>query len=248
MQAFAQWYDEPPSHEKHQTIASVQPCLRVNDIDFLGDGSHLAYFQMLGLFSFGKMSVKEAINFWLEFLYRLDPEKKIDRITIHPEKYDEWKQLYPESFHPIIVPDSECIWSDGHDASGFCTEFYIDGIEVGNIVNTKGTMIDCGFGLERLDIVYNKTTPPTEVESLVYACNAIINSGFSPASKGAGYILRKLLRRLHLKGGSIDHEFFTNEVSRHEHLQASYEKLKNKHKNKTPEWWFDTYGIDLSLL
>lgn len=247
MQRYTNWFDNPELAQSEVAMTS-QACLRLNDLDFLGDSSHLAYFEMLGLFSWGKLTMQDAITFWLDFLRHIDPKKKFDRITIHPEKLEEWTQYYPGDLTHLIAADSECIWSDGREASGYCTEFYIDGIEVGNIVNTKGTMIDCGFGLERLEHVYYGVPIDDEVTALRKACEAIIAVNMTPSSKKQGYVLRKLLRRLYLKGGSIDHDFFHQEIERQEMMQGSYEKLKNKHKNKSPEWWFDTFGIDLSLI
>jgi len=248
MQRYTNCFKDPALAGTSKTTMSQQACLRVNDLDFLGDGSHLAYFNMLGLFSFGELTMKQAIDFWLSFLYSIDPDKKIQRVTIHPEKFEEWRLLYPKELHDIVVPDSECVWSDGKEASGFCTEFYVDGIEVGNIVNTNGTMIDCGFGLERLEHVYQGKPMDTEVEALQKACRAIIESGYAPGNKKQGYVLRKLLRRLHLKGGTLDHDYFYQELERQQEMVKTYERQKHKHLNKTPEWWLDTFGVDITIL
>lgn len=34
------------------TFANLQSCLRIGDLDEIGDGAHLLYFNMIGLFSF----------------------------------------------------------------------------------------------------------------------------------------------------------------------------------------------------
>ena len=60
---------------------------------------------------------------------------------------DEWKHFYPPDM--LIKLDEGCLWSDGN-IGGYCTEFYYNDIEIGNIVNPLGTCIDVGFGLERL--------------------------------------------------------------------------------------------------
>jgi hypothetical protein len=41
---------------------------------------------------------------------------------------------------------------------GYCTEFYHNGVEIGNIVNTMDKFIDVGFGYSRLDAIVNNPT------------------------------------------------------------------------------------------
>ncbi len=66
-----------------------------------------------------------------------------DYVTIHPD-CPKYKELY--SYHDVTLKyDENCKWTDG-DIGGYCTEFYKDGIEIGNIVNPLGTCIDVGFG------------------------------------------------------------------------------------------------------
>lgn len=78
---------------KDKTIANIQSCLRVNDYDEVGDGTHLIYFNMIGLFSFRHMSLKEAIDFWIGFIEG-ELKLKLDYVTIHPDKMEEWTPLY----------------------------------------------------------------------------------------------------------------------------------------------------------
>ncbi|QND54253.1 hypothetical protein HB779_15820 [Phyllobacterium sp. 628] len=222
------------------TFANIQSCLRLGDLDEIGDGTHFLRFNMLGLFSFRQMTLAEAISFWLDFLDGIGAWP--DHVTIHPDKLDDWGPLY--SGRLPIVPDPECIWSDGN-VSGYCTEFYRDGVEIGNIVNPLGTCIDAGFGLDRLDMLVNRTPAPNPQAILIDAIQSIIASGYSPGNKEQGYILRKLLRRLALSDGFLDHPFFHDELVRQERLRQHYAKLKPKHPDKPAEWWFDTHGIDI---
>jgi len=230
-----------PSHKG--TVANSQACLRMGDLDEIGDGTHFLHFTMLGLFSFRQMTVGEAIDFWLDFLGTIGLTP--DHVTIHPDRLEEWTPLYRGRVP--IVPDPECIWSDGN-ISGYCTEFYKDGIEIGNIVNPLGNCIDVGFGAERLDMIVNGTPPGTAVATLKTAIMTIIDSGYRPGSKEQGYVLRKLLRRVHAAGGVLDHPFFHEEVERQSRLVEKYERLRHKHPDKSPEWWFDTHGIDVESL
>jgi len=238
MQRFKPLFSDP-GHTG--TIANVQSCLRLVDLDEIGDQTHFLHFNMVGLFSFRRMTVKDAIDFWLDFLGEIG--LTVDYVTIHPDKMEEWTPLY-EGRVPIR-PDPECIWSDGN-ISGYCTEFYKDGIEIGNIVNPLGTCIDVGFGLERLDMVLNGTRKPCGTDVLKEAIWLIIDSGYRPGAKEQGYVLRKLLRMLAKQGGTLDHPFMREEIERQQRLRERYLRLRPRHPDKPPEWWFDTHGIDVT--
>jgi alanyl-tRNA synthetase len=225
----------------HGTLANVQSCLRVGDLDEIGDGTHLLYFNMVGLFSFRQFSVKDAIDFWLAFLGTVGAFP--DYVTIHPDKLSQWAPFYSDGVP--IRSDPECTWSDG-DILGYSTEFYKNGVEIGNIVNPLGTCIDVGFGLERLDMVVAGTPPLTPQDTLTAAIERIIASDYRPGNKQQGYVLRKLLRRLWVSGGSLDHRYFRDEVERQKRLKKRYDRLKAQYPDKSPGWWFDTHGIDVS--
>lgn len=222
------------------TISNIQPCIRLNDLEEIGDSTHFLYFNMMGFFSFREWTVKRTIDFWMSFINKIG--LKVDYVTIHPDK-KEWKDFYIE-YNVEVKEDLECTWTDG-DLGGYCTEFYVNGIEIGNIVNCNGDCIDVGFGLERLDMLVNNKTKD-EISVLKETIEKIIESGYVPGPKQQGYILRKLLRLLYVKGGSIDHEFFVKEKERQERLVRKYSLLKQKHKDKSKEWWYGTHGIDLN--
>ena len=238
MQQFKDKYKNPDN----TTIANIQSCIRLNDLDEIGDGTHMLHFKMIGLFSFGKMTINEAVDFWVEFI-RDYLKISIDYVTVHSNRFDTWKWLY-ERHHIPIKLDDECIWSDG-EMGGYCTEFYHNDVEIGNIVNTMDKFIDVGFGFSRLNDIINGKNELTKNDILIDAINKIIEAGFKPGPQKQGYILRKLLRQLYLGGGSIEHPFFTKEIERQEKAKARYERLKDKHSDKSKEWWFDTHGIDL---
>lgn len=231
-----------PAHKG--TVANSQACLRMGDLDEIGDGTHFLHFTMIGLFSFREMTVGDAIRFWLGFLGTLGLTP--DHVTIHPDRIEEWPPLYGGTGIPV-VPDSGCTWSDG-SISGYCTEFYKNEIEIGNIVNPLGTYIDVGFGAERLDMVLNGTPPETALETLTSTAETLIMSGYRPGAKEQGYVLRKLLRRLHSMGGALEHPFFLAEVERQRRAEERYRRLLPKNQDKSPEWWFDTHGVDIDAL
>lgn len=222
------------------TISNIQSCLRLNDIDEIGDGSHLLYFNMIGFFSFREWTVPQTINYWLNFLEIIGI--KPDYVTIHPDK-PEWSDFYKDI---EVRFDEECIWSDG-DIGGYCTEFYKDGIEIGNIVNPLGTCIDVGFGLERLEIILSKQIK-TKEQTLYETTIKIIECGIIPGNTKQGYVLRKLLRLCYINSIEIEHPFFISEIERQNKIINRYNLLKDKHKDKPKEWWWDTHGIDIDLI
>jgi alanyl-tRNA synthetase len=241
MQQFKERFRAPDG----TTVANIQSCIRVQDFDEIGDGSHLLHFNMLGLFSFGELGLPEAINFWMAFIQNT-LDISIDTVTIHPDKFDSWKKLYLDYPSLTLKPDPDCTWSDG-ELGGYCTEFYKDGIELGNIVNTSGKYIDAGFGLERIENVLGYPTKNAS-DSLQDAIHKIIESGYAPSNQKQGYVLRKLLRAVYNMGDTIDHPFFQQEIERQDRIRIRYERIKDKYTDKSKEWWFDTHGIDLSLL
>lgn len=224
------------------TLSNIQSCLRLNDICEIGDGSHLLYFNMIGLFSFRQLTIPETIDLWMEFLERIGIVP--DYVTIHPDKED-WKTYY-DKYQVEVRYDNDCIWSDG-DIGGYCTEFYKDEIEIGNIVNTLEDSIDCGFGLERLEMIVNKTFK-SKNDIIVETILKIIDSGVTPTYNKQGSILRKLLRICYIENIFIDHPFYEMELIRQEKIKSKYNRLKKKHHDKSKEWWWNTMGIDIDNL
>lgn len=223
-----------------ETVGNIQRCLRLNDLDSIGDGTHFGIFEMLGLFSFRHRTVEWTIDFWMDFLRKLNIRP--DYVTVHPDT--DWWRLY-QKYGIEVKDDKECTWSDG-EIGGYCTEFYKDGIEIGNIVNPLGTCIDCGFGKERIDYIVNKTQNMNSDEQLKIIVDELIKSGIIPSNKEHGYVLRKLLRKCWKNGILVDHQFYKEECIRQTKNLERYNRIKDKNKDKSKEWWFDTHGIDIS--
>lgn len=238
MQQFKPLFRDP---EHRGTLANIQGCLRLNDIDEIGDGAHLLHFEMMGLFSFREMSVRQAVDFWFDFLAEIG--LRPDTVTIHPDRMEAWRGFY-DGRSVAITADEECTWSDG-EVGGYSTEFYLGGVEIGNIVNTNGDCIDVGFGLDRLAFFLGEPAVD-EVTTLKDGILKIIDSGYRPGPKQQGYVLRKLLKELVRRDGSLDHPVYRAEVERQERLRASFERLWRKHSDKPAAWWLDTHGIELA--
>ena len=226
------------------TVANIQSCIRMNDFEEIGDATHLLYFNMIGLFSFRTMYLHEAIDFWMEFLTE-ELKLKVSYVTIHPDKsrrFDDWRLLY--AHHNVEVRlSNECEWSDG-EIGGYCTEFFINDVEIGNIVNPVGDCIDVGFGLERLEMFVNGKTI-TKEQTLKETAKKIIYSGYKPSNLKQGYVLRKILRELFVIGCDFNHVYFRDEIERQKKILLKYERLKGKFCNMPKAWWFDTHGINL---
>lgn len=178
MQQFKPYYTNVDSPYGNLAI-SIQKCFRTSDIDAVGDDSHLTLFEMLGDFAFkGAVSKVEAIKLAWKFLTsedwmglsparmsatyyngnrpgtREDAESKtalaeligLSKITAHPDTDNFWGPTGNEG------------------PCGPNVEFYVDGVEVWNIVFNEfycspggklaplaeGLGVDTGAGLERL--------------------------------------------------------------------------------------------------
>lgn len=74
MQQFKKYYTGEADAMKDfgsQTTASIQKSFRTSDIDEVGDESHLTFFEMLGNFSFGGSTKKDAILYAYEFITKI---------------------------------------------------------------------------------------------------------------------------------------------------------------------------------
>src|SRR5215203_2985205 len=119
MQQFITYFtgqDRPPTPR----ATSAQKCFRTQDIEEVGDESHLTFFEMLGNFSFGDYFKKEAIDWAWAFL------------TEDLEAKELWMDVgVPE--HKIFgLPKSENWWGPPGDSGpcGPCSEIYYDYGEV----------------------------------------------------------------------------------------------------------------------
>ena len=81
---------------EHLRLTTVQKCVRTNDIEEVGDATHLSFFEMLGNFSFGDYFKNQAIDLSWEFLTSpewLGLDKTRLAFTVYEsddEAYDAW--------------------------------------------------------------------------------------------------------------------------------------------------------------
>ena len=232
--------------EYTNTFTNIQQCLRINDLDEIGDGTHFLKFEMMGLFSFRQWTLKQAIDFMYSFVNKLGIVP--DYVTIHPDKYEDWKDLYSE-YGVEIRLDSECVWSDG-SIGGYCTEFYKSDVEIGNIVNTMDTCIDVGFGLERLLEVTGSLTPKNKLQILEETALLLIDDGVVLGHNKKEYILKKLITESIFHGSQLSNEFFDRIRFNQEKAYSTYMRKRNhkRFKDKDSVFWMDTYGFNISRM
>lgn len=233
--------------EKFQSsFGNIQKCLRLNDLDEVGDGTHYLDFEMIGFFSFREWTLKQSIDFFMLFLSRLEIQP--DYVTIHPDKIKEWSQYYKD-YDVEIRSDQECIWSDGN-IGGYCTEFFKNDIEIGNIVNPLGNCIDIGFGLERLLMVRNNQTDTKRLEILEKCFQTIVDSGILLGHNKESYILKKIITICLMEGSTHDHPYFliTKKKMLSNYLLYLRDRQNSRLKNKDSEYWKSSYGIDENYL
>ena len=112
---------------------SCQKCLRTNDIDNIGDATHLSFFEMLGNFSFGGYSKADAIAWAYDFITSPDhlglPAERL-YMTVF-ENDDEAIELWHEQGVPYDhisrLGEKDNFWAAGPTGPcGPCSEIYFD--------------------------------------------------------------------------------------------------------------------------
>ncbi|KAI8061769.1 alanyl-tRNA synthetase [Gongronella butleri] len=176
-----------PAVAPYACATSVQKCMRAggkhNDLDNVGyTPRHHTFFEMLGNFSFGHYSKKEAIQYaWTFLLKELDLPLARLRVTVlegDQEGYELWKQQGLPDDKIVVCGPEDNFWSmgDGEGPCGPCTEIFWDTqddtlgedrwLEIWNLVfmenyrQADGQLtklpkpcIDTGMGLERMACV-----------------------------------------------------------------------------------------------
>ncbi len=117
------------SHPMGKRLTNFQKCLRTNDIDQVGDMSHLTFFEMLGNWSLGDYFKEESLSWSFEFLTQvlgLDSHRLAvtvfsgDENASRDERAAEiWRRLGLPAERIFFLPKSDNWWGPA-GATGPC--------------------------------------------------------------------------------------------------------------------------------
>lgn len=125
-------------HPAGDKIFDVQRCIRTNDIDEVGDSSHLTLFEMLGNWTLGKCDKKEMIKLSFEFLtseeYLNIPKEKLavtvfagdDTAPRDDEAYNAWKECGINEIYYLPKDNNWWALGGGVGPCGPDTEMFYD--------------------------------------------------------------------------------------------------------------------------
>jgi len=238
------------------SYGNIQYCVRTNDIDEVGDGTHLTFFQMIGSFGFGTNDYERHVAMWTRIV--LDLGLPISHVNIHPDSGFErfWEGKFP------VRHDLTCVWTDG-TVGGFCSELFTHGgVEVGNLVNPLGHSIDVGFGLERMlqlmegqlrvddTELFNPGLDPISRDHF-RTLSVFKEQGIVPGNKGRNYICRRLIRRfIRLNPHKVDSPFSDWIEGERVRMEQSirdarrfWRKKWDKDEPLPDSFYWDTFGI-----
>lgn len=225
-----------------ERLSTVQSCIRTNDIDLWGDGSHFCFFRMIGCFSFGNPEdYLKTCDAWLAIVEELGI--KITSVHVHPDSGH--RTIFEGKGDYQIVDDLECLWSDGK-VGGYCSEFYVGGLEIGNLVNPMGDSVDVGFGLERMYRVLGENYDSLyDLEQFLEHC---WKNKIEPGNKERNHTVRKILRLWLRQPDSNGKNTVFNEwvLSEKKKLDSSMRNgygMLRKHWNKSNECWYNSVGL-----
>jgi alanyl-tRNA synthetase len=231
---------------------SLQSCIRTDDLDLVGDGSHLTSFQMVGNFSFGGNDYKVSVELWHSIL--LDLQIPVTDVRVHPSRHDHRRLWLKRGYN--VVPDESCVWNDGQ-IGGNCCELFCGDLEIGNLVNPLGHSTDVGFGWERLHLVIECKQRVDQTSLFDRNLHPILSdhsrtislmreNGIKPGNKGRNYVCRRLLRRMLRLVTNESFEFddwLETERKLRERSIRQGRRMWRKHQDKPPNFWWETFGI-----
>jgi alanyl-tRNA synthetase len=131
-------------HPKGKRLADIQKCVRTNDIDEVGDNTHLTFFEMMGNWSLGDYWKRESINWSYDLLtnkdygFGLDPQRLYvtcfegdENAPRDTESEEIWKEIFQKNGitgeRIYFRPKEKNWWSAGPNGPcGPDTEMFYD--------------------------------------------------------------------------------------------------------------------------
>lgn len=127
MQPLVPYLMGQPHPTGSQRIADSQKCVRTNDIEEVGDNTHLTFFEMLGNWSLGDYFKEDAIKWSFEFLTSKEEGLGLDARRLYvtvfegdenaprdEEAYEIWKEIFETvGLNPekrIFFMDADANW------------------------------------------------------------------------------------------------------------------------------------------
>ena len=147
-------------HPQGTRLVNYQACLRTNDIESVGDATHLTFFEMLGRWSLGDYDKLSAIEMTYEFLTSPDylglktSEFAVsvfaggDGLPQDTQAYEKWNSLGMPKEHIFYLPKENNWWALGEvGPCGPDSEFFF----ITDVKHEDGTCspaCDCGKYVE----------------------------------------------------------------------------------------------------
>jgi alanyl-tRNA synthetase len=254
-----QRYEQEYYERSGRGVGSSQVCVRTNDLDSVGDGTHLSSFIMVGCHAFDVPGSYElSCKAWDSIVKNL--QIPITHIECHPTQ-EQHKRLF-NALGYTVRESEDCIWSNGeHGLGGYCCEMFIDDFEVGNLVNPLGHSVDVGFGLERMvqiiegknrvedTSLFDQDIQNPQVRVIIKTLEQFVFDGIKPGNKQREYTCRRLIRKIipllsgEEKTSTTLNTWLTEETERRNRCIEKGRKLWKKHNNKDAHWWWDTLGV-----
>lgn len=206
----------------YKRAASVQKCLRLEDLDVVGtDATHDTFFEMLGNFSFGDYQKEEAIKWAWEFIIQVMnlPAERL-WVSVHEEDEEAasiWRDVIGLPKERVVyLGDEDNFWgpAGGKGACGPSSEIFWD---------LKWKEGDCGLGPGEDE---DAETRYTEIWNLVFPQFDQQPDGSRPLLKYPGVDTGAGLERMVLAVQNVETVFHTDLF--YPLMQAAADTLKVK--------------------